>query len=50
MAKKTTNTVNTNLSSKGSYLDSCKGKQDATTAPVNYTETVKNSWNKDKDK
>lgn len=50
MAKKISNTVNTNLTSKGSYLNACKGKQDATSAPASYAETVSNSWNKDKNK
>lgn len=49
MSKKmTSKTVNPNLSSRSSYANACKGKQDATSAPIsnNYKEDYKNSFKK----
>lgn len=49
MSKKmTSKTINPSSSSRGSYANACKGKQDATTATIsnNYKEDYKNSFKK----
>ena len=44
MAKKTTNTINSKFASRNDYFDHCKGKQDATTGPIDYKKTIGESF------
>lgn len=44
MAKKPTNTINSKFTSRNDYFDHCKGKQDATSGPIDYKKSIGDSF------